>query len=72
MTGISKMKDKRTNLTVGLILAAAGIAVLGTDRIIASANTTVSYGQTLTWATAIGLVLVVAAILFVSASKKDK
>lgn len=67
------MENKRTTLNAGLIIAAIGVIVLGSDRILASANSKINYAKTLNFATVIGVALIlVAIILFYQAKNSEE
>ncbi len=65
--------SQRTNLLVGLIMAIAGVVVLGADRITASADSASFYGQSMTVFTVIGLsfLLIAALWLFLFKPKQE-
>lgn len=56
--------SQRNGLLVGLIIAICGTAVLGTDRLTASADANSFFGQSMTVYTVIGLVLLTIAALW--------
>ena len=66
------MEGKRISLNAGLIIAAIGVIVLGSDRIIASANSKISYVKTLNFATVIGVALILVAIIIFYRAKNSE
>ncbi len=57
--------NQRTSLTVGLVMAILGTAVLGIDRSTASADTTSFLGQTTSMYTWIGVGLLAIAAIWI-------
>jgi hypothetical protein len=66
--------NQRTHFTIGIFLAIVGVAVLGADRMIASADSSTGYGQSITLytITAIGILIVAALWLFISSAREKK
>jgi len=66
--------SQRTHLLVGLLIAIGGTAVLGADRLFASADVSTGYGNSMTIYTYVGLgILIIAATwFFLSGRAKPK
>lgn len=55
------MKNKKRNFSIGLIMAATGVILLGVDKVFVSANSNTSFTQSFTTLTIIALVILLAA-----------
>ncbi len=58
------MKDKKKNFSIGLIMAALGVILLGVDKLLVSANSSSNLFQSFSVVTIIALFVILLAVIW--------